>query len=307
MQLLFDEFEAALKEARAAAQPRPRPDLQRTPAVGDPVQLGERHTDAGVLAGGKRGRLRSIQGPPNRLCMVFSEEQEHGRRYYHGTNYSYYAQDHLTCLDEGFPAHSAAAPEVDNASILRPLSLLSQFTTISRSFRDVFRPFHLAAMFRTIVPDSEMNSGADGRRIWNGVSVQDKDFSLEAMAAEIHRIVALVTVSAKAKVTGGVAKLLSFPYQKPTSDTLRWHNYRGGMGTAQPGYLKHKEAREIFFPTGLERGVSLHDADLPFNKFVPNRPHVKDLVRFVLATDGTFQKLLVSRTNFTAAACLRTT
>eukprot|EP01045_Picozoa_sp_COSAG04_P009613 COSAG04_NODE_563_length_12569_cov_28.278655_1_plen_236_part_00 len=57
VQLLFDEFEAALKEARAAAQPRPRPDLLRTPAIGDLVQLGEGHTDTGVLAGGKRGRL----------------------------------------------------------------------------------------------------------------------------------------------------------------------------------------------------------------------------------------------------------
>ena len=44
MQLLFDEFEAALKEARAAAQPRPRPNLLRTPAVGDLVRILPNHS-----------------------------------------------------------------------------------------------------------------------------------------------------------------------------------------------------------------------------------------------------------------------
>ena len=93
-QMLFDEFEAALKEARAAAQPRPRPNLLRVPAVDDLVQLAEGRTGTGVLAGGKRGRLMSILAPANRLCTVSSEEQEHGRRYYHGNGYiSYYAQD----------------------------------------------------------------------------------------------------------------------------------------------------------------------------------------------------------------------
>lgn len=155
--MLFEEFEAALHMATLAQTPVPTPDPSLQPVAGSLVRLVEGDEDEipGLLRNHVHGRIVPISltnAPGSQVVQTEAsyrtdEEWTFGGD---GQNAASYETPRLVCLDEGYPAEGCQGrvPEVDNASVLRPLLTLSKFMAISRTFRDCFRPYYIAAMFR---------------------------------------------------------------------------------------------------------------------------------------------------------------
>ena len=161
LQMLFDDFEAALRVATAAETPVAVLDPNLYPTKGSLVQLveddGTRFDDPGVLRGGARGRViadtSTNPGDPAPFAVQTEAAYRAGADGINAgsdLNMTWYGHGRLTCLNEGYPAENpqGRVPEVDNSSLLRPLAALSKFMTVNSAFRHHFRPYYIAAMFR---------------------------------------------------------------------------------------------------------------------------------------------------------------
>jgi hypothetical protein len=166
-----------------------------------------------------------------------------------------------------------------------------------------------------IVPESAVKIDELGQRqTWNGITLlcepingrkiyhadaEEKrlppniiGLSVDKASAEIDNIVRLISAPTVAKLTGGVPKLLSFPYHKPNAKGYYCNSWSEqddlspSSNAIIPGYLTRKRVKEIFSPKsggGYESdGPWVRHWELRRCKFVSSRAHVRDCVHYIL-------------------------
>jgi hypothetical protein len=152
--MLFEEFEAALHMAVLAQTPMPTPNPSLQPVAGCLVRLMDGDEIPGLLhnAHGRILPTISLYEAPGHQLVQTETAHRAGQPWVfagEGRNTASYETSRLVCLDEGYPTcRQGRVPEVDNLPMLRPLLALSKFMAISCNFRDCFRPYYIAAMFR---------------------------------------------------------------------------------------------------------------------------------------------------------------
>lgn len=129
----------------------------------------------------------------------------------------------------------------------------------------------------------------------SAVTFNNRDFSTEQMAREIDLVIALV--EAQKKTTGGVPKLLAFPYVEPLepgTEVGYWcRRYRAGR-VKTLGYLSYQAATQIFRPKGTagpSARTAVCDWRIPCCKLATSRAHIRCLLEYVMIHDNTFQNV----------------
>ena len=100
--------------------------------------------------------------------------------------------------------------QVDMRGVFDALKDLKKYLGVSRSVRDVFRPYFITAVFRAIVHDSSLVIDEE-TEVLRGVKFNGKIMPIDECAKEISELMTLAKAPTKIRFTGGGRQLMTVP------------------------------------------------------------------------------------------------
>ena len=100
--------------------------------------------------------------------------------------------------------------QVDMRGVFDALKDLKKYLGVSRSVRDVFRPYFVTAVFRAIVHDSSLVIDEE-TEVLRGVQFNGKIMPIDDCAKEISELMTLAKAPTKIHFTGGGRQLMTVP------------------------------------------------------------------------------------------------
>ena len=98
----------------------------------------------------------------------------------------------------------------DMRGVFEALQDMKKYLGVSRSVRDVFRPYFVTAVFRAIVHDSSLVIDEE-TNVLRGVKFGEKIMAVEDCAKEISELMTLAKAPTKIRFTGGGRQLMTVP------------------------------------------------------------------------------------------------